>query len=725
MSTAPRPRLVTALMATAMATLAAGSAAGHGTNPTDHAGADAVVRDPSGEAALAARFMLSPGVRRQALASPSAVLAAAGPTAHLVGSWSPVENWPVVAVHAALMPDGRVLAYDSVGDNPTESYPVHTTTRAMLWDPSSGAIARVDAATGFNLFCSGLAHLPSGDLFLAGGNRDSALNGITQTHVFSQGGSWSVGPTMAAARWYPAVTPLANGEMLIAEGGPATPEVRTTAGGLRRLTGINQALSGRAYPWMQVMPNGRVGFFGPGSTLYSLDTQGTGSLQSTGSRDASFRDYGSYAMYDVGKVLVSGGGPSLASARVVDVNGVTPTAVATGAMAIGRRQHNLTTLADGTVLATGGNSNGGNLVNLAGSVFAAELWNPSTGTWRTLESMQVTRQYHSIAMLLPDGRVLSAGGGICDECQRAGYLARNAEVFSPPYLFRSDGSGELAPRPQITGAPAAVPYAQRFTVSTPNAADIRKVALVRLSSVTHSANLEQRYIPLTFTAQAGGLEVTGPANANVTPPGRYMLFVVDAAGVPSVARIVEVSPSAVGQPGAPTLLSRQASDGAVTLNWSASPGATGYLVRVGTQPRTYTRTVTVGPTTTTTVTGLTNGVRHYFSVAATNASGTSPNSNELTTVPVPAIPLAPTLTTATAANGSVTLTWARSQWASGYAVKYAIVGAPFTQILIGDTTTHTITGLTNNTTYAFVVAAGNALGSSPNSNELRATPNGL
>jgi hypothetical protein len=93
-------------------------------------------------------------------------------------------------------------------------------------------------------------------------------------------------------------------------------------------------------------------------------------------------------------------------------------------------------LADGTVLATGGNSSGASLVDPAHGVYDAEQWNPATGQWKTLASMQVTRQYHSTALLLPDGRVLSAGGGICGTCDSVGYLAKNAEVFTPPYLFK-------------------------------------------------------------------------------------------------------------------------------------------------------------------------------------------------------------------------------------------------------------------------------------------------
>ena len=210
-------------------------------------------------------------------------------------------------------------------------------------------------------------------------------------------------------------------------------------------------------------------------------------------------------------------------------------------MAYGRRQHNLTVLADGTVLATGGNSSGAPYVDLNNGVYQAELWNPVTGQWKTLAAMQVTRQYHSTALLLPDGRVLSAGGGVCDVCDQVGYLAKNAEVFSPPYLFKKDGSGELAPRPQITSVPDQVRYDAQFGISTPDAATIRKVALVRLGSVTHSVNMEQRYVPLSFTPGSGAINATAPASANVAPPGVYMLFLIDANGVPSMARMVRVA----------------------------------------------------------------------------------------------------------------------------------------------------------------------------------------
>jgi chitodextrinase len=501
---------------------------------------------------------------------------------HEVGSWGPLTDWPVVGVHVALLPNGKVLAYDSVGDQATETFPDHTFTRATVWDPATGTQTPATVNTGFNVFCSGLAHLTDGSLFLAGGNKNAQLQGIVKTHVFNYTtNTWSLGPDMAAGRWYPTVTPLRNGEMLITEGGPDIPEVRTTSGTLRALSGASLNLP--LYPWIDVAPDGRAFYSGPDQTLRALDTSGTGTWQSFGQRDGINRDYGSHALFDVGKILVAGGGGSSADARVINVNGATPQVTSTAPMANGRRQHNLTVLADGTVLATGGNSSGASLVDLNNGVYAGELWNPATGTWKTLAAEQATRQYHSTALLLPDGRVLSSGGGICGTCDAVGYLAKNAQVFTPPYLFKNDGSGALAPRPTVASVPGVVAYGAGLQIDTPDAAAIRKVALVRLGAVTHSVNMDQRYVPLTFTAGAGTLTATAPATANIAPPGVYMLFIVDANGVPSVARMVSVGVGVdTSPPSAPANLTATASAGGqVDLAWSASTdnvGVTGYRV---------------------------------------------------------------------------------------------------------------------------------------------------
>jgi hypothetical protein len=286
-------------------------------------------------------------------------------------------------------------------------------------------------------------------------------------------------------------------------------------------------------------------------------------------------------------------------------------------MQYGRRQHNLTVLADGTVLATGGLSSGADLVDVDAGVYEAELWNPSTGDWSTLAPMQVTRQYHSTALLLPDGRVLSSGGGICGACDSQGYLAKNAQVFTPPYLFNKDGSGQLAPRPAISSAPGVVNYGGQVRLSTPSAASIGRVALVRLGAVTHSVDMEQRFIPLAINGRDGGrIRATGPLNPNIAPPGPYMLFVINAEGVPSVARMVTVAAgnpppnqnpeavvdaeSATGP--APLSVSfdgRRSDDpdgDPLSYSWSFGDGATsnaGSATHTYSEPGTYTATLTV------------------------------------------------------------------------------------------------------------------------------------
>jgi hypothetical protein len=533
-------RLQTALIASLVfVALAAGAPAAlahDGVDTADgHAAEDAVVHTAAQERTLDKRTR-----RLSARDARSAAAALAGAPQD-VGTWGPVVDWPVVGVHVALLPDGKVLAYDSVGDNATETYPVHDHTRATVWDPATGTQTPVNVDTGFNVFCSGLAHLSDGRLFLAGGNKDSALNGIVQTHLFDPAtNTWRLGPNMASGRWYPSVTPLRNGEMLITSGRVDTPEVYTLGGTLRALTSASLSLP--LYPWMDVAPSGRAFYSGPDQTMRALDPSGTGAWQSLGQRDAINRDYGGHALFDVGRMLVAGGGPSTPDARVVDFNGATPQVTATAPMAFGRRQHNLTVLADGSVLATGGNSSGELLVDLKNGVYAAELWNPVTEQWKTLAADRVTRQYHSTALLLPDGRVLVSGGGICGKCDEVGYLAKNAEIFTPPYLFKKGKSGELAPRPVITTAPQSLHYGAQFEISTPRAASITKMSLIRLGAVTHSVDMEQRYVPLAFTRQGpGSVGATAPADGNIAPPGPYMLVVVNSDGVPSVAKMVTLT----------------------------------------------------------------------------------------------------------------------------------------------------------------------------------------
>ena len=659
-----------ALGTTAVAVVAVGNASAHGVaTPRGHALEDSVVISPSAQKHQNHETKVTSAAASRA--------DAVSGTPDEIGQWGPVVNWPVVAIFASLLPNGKVLAYDSASDSladPDESF-----TRATVWDPATGSQTNVRVNTGYNIFCSGLAHLVNGTVFTAGGNLDPQFDGIVQTHLFDPAtNTWSLGPNMAAGRWYPSVTPMSNGEMLITSGGPDVPEVRKTDGNLRNLS--SAALSLPLYPWVDVAPDGRAFVSGPGTAMSSLDTSGTGSWTTYGQRDSINRNYGSHAFYNIGKILVAGGGPSVADARVININGPTPQVSQTSPMAFGRRQFDLTDLADGSVLATGGNSSGTQFVDMNAGVYPAELWNPATGDWKTLASMAVTRQYHSTALLLPDGRVLSAGGGICGDCEKVGYLAKNAEIFTPPYLFKKDGSGQLAPRPTISSAPSAAGYGSQIQIGTPDASSIQKVALVRLGSVTHDDNMEQRYVPLNFTTGSGSLSATIPANVNVAPPGYYMLFVLNGAGVPSVAKMVRLDPtiSPPPPPSAPTLTgttpSSPANDNHPEVKGTLGSGSPAQ-VNIFENPSCSGAPAATGTPSTFTGSGITIDVADdsstSISATASNTGGNSGCSNSITyveaTPPNTTITSAPPLDTK---NTSLTFGFVSSEANSTFACRF-------------------------------------------------------
>ena len=148
-----------------------------------------------------------------------------------------------------------------------------------------------------------------------------------------------------------------------------------------------------------------------------------------------------------------------------------------------------------------------------------------------LASATVARCYHSTALLLPDGRVLSAGGG--RPAPTNGLDNRNVEIFSPPYL-----SGT---RPRVTDiSPTRAPYSQTIVVTTPDASIVSRVTMIGLSSVSHGDNMSQRFNELAWSRTTGGLFVNLPSDQNHAPPGHYMLFLLSNAGVPSVARIIRL-----------------------------------------------------------------------------------------------------------------------------------------------------------------------------------------
>lgn len=462
--------------------------------------------------------------------------ALADPAAAVGGTWAPACGWPMqIAIHAHLLPDGRVLFW---GGGETH----HNTKgylKAYLWNPTT--CTSTEALNRWtDVFCSGHAFMPDGRLFVAGGHIANNV-GLDEANFFDfRRNRWTKAEDMRAGRWYPTVTTLPNGEMLVLAGSDENgatnqiPEVWQVGGGWRQLTSAVQGLP--YYPWTFVAPDGRVFYAGWVRRSRYLNTNGQGSWQLMGTYNhPATRTYGSAVMYDAGKILIVGGGEQPTNtAEIIDLNGAA-TWQYTSSMAYARHHLNATLLADGTVLVTGGTSSKGNTAS--GAVRAGEIWNPATGQWTTVASMATNRIYHSTALLLPDARVLSAGGG--RPAATGDVDHPDAEVFSPPYLFNTDGT--LAARPTITSAPTTVGYGQQFVVKTPEAAGIARVTWIRLSSVTHAFNANQRLNHLTFTKATGELRVTAPGNANLAPPGHYMLFIVNDKGVPSIARIVQVS----------------------------------------------------------------------------------------------------------------------------------------------------------------------------------------
>ncbi len=436
------------------------------------------------------------------------------------GSWSAQFPWPVVAVHLNLLPTGKVLSWGLAG-------------APQIWDPSTGEFT--SAASPELLFCSGHTFLPDGKLLVTGGHIASD-RGIPDITIFSPGAQdWTPSTPMRRGRWYPTATMLANGSVAILAGRDeagvevAEPEVWSKSG-VRVLTNASLVLP--YYPRTFLAPNGRIYYAGEMPRTRFLNTSGTGSWTSSTSRKYGRRDYGAAVMYEDGKILYVGGGRTTNTAEIVDLNAATPTWQWTGSMAFPRRNLNATVLPTGEVLVTGGSSAIA-FNDVAKAIRAAEIWNPSTGVWRTVAGSAVARTYHSTTILLPDGRVLHTGSG-----EGSGMPAeRNAEIYSPPYLFQG-------PRPTIADAPSLVGYGTSFTVETTDAAEIAKVSLIRLGSVTHSFDMNQRFLSLPFTPGVGSLDVSAPTSGNRAPPGHYMLFLVNASGVPSEARIVKVGEDA-------------------------------------------------------------------------------------------------------------------------------------------------------------------------------------
>jgi Domain of unknown function (DUF1929)/Bacterial Ig-like domain (group 2) len=487
------------------------------------------------------------------------VTLAGNSTAHTEGQWSSIKTWPTLPIHATLMPDGSLETWGWRRTDPfNKSQPTTLTDR---WNPTTDTHStRWETKT--DLFGAGHELLEDGRLMVASGSDPVLDEWVGINNVNLLGSAWSVAKSMNIYRWYPTVTALPNGEVLVTGGSdekhdgnylhevftPSSNTWRSLSTAIRRPNHTENFVM-PPYPYMHVAPDGRVFYAGPTPWTAYLTTSGTGQWEDGEYAGRDFtRLYGSSVQFDEGKVLVMGGSvvdvQADAGAVVLDMtkNGrASPTAP----MNAPRRNLNATVLPDGTVLVTGGNDlnyDQGRMPKYA------EVWDSNTGEWTVLAEQQIPRPYHSVGLLLPDATVFTGGGYDGDknsnryenpgDPKQVKY--RNAEIFAPPYLFKKDGSGNRAERPQIQNAPTSINYKQNFSINVSSSATIAKLSLIKLGSVTHGFNFGQRLVKLKFNRSGGTFNVTAPTNANLAPPGYYMLFAVDTNGVPSIASMIQV-----------------------------------------------------------------------------------------------------------------------------------------------------------------------------------------
>ncbi len=465
------------------------------------------------------------------------------------GRWTTLPSqMPINPVHIALLHTGKVLVVAGSGN-----VAGNTNFQAGIWDPDSGSIMMQPLA--WDMFCNGMVILPDGRPLINGGTiQYDPFYGQPRNAVFDPAaGTFTDVQSMAHGRWYPTVTTLGDGRVMtfsgLKETGGTNTAVEIYTPGVGWSPEYLAGWTPPLYPRMHLLPDGTVLYSGSGtgSRIFNPATHTwTGVVAST--NYTGTRTYGTSVLLPLkasqgyaAKVMIFGGGnPATATTELMDLS-VSPLRWQNGpSMSQARIEMNATILPNGKVLAMGGSSSD---ENASTASLNGDLYDPESNTFSPAGANAYPRLYHSGSLLLPDGTVLLVGGNPA----RGSYEAR-MEVYSPAYLFNADGTAAL--RPTIAGVTPVFGYGSLFHVQTPDLADIRSVVLVRPGAQTHAFDMDQRLIDLSFTAAGGQLNVTAPPNGNIAPPGYYMLFILNSAGVPSVASFVQLSASVPNQ--APT-----------------------------------------------------------------------------------------------------------------------------------------------------------------------------
>ena len=392
-------------------------------------------------------------------------------------------------VSAVLLPDNQLLTFAAV--SPMRFDKMGATTQVAFLDLATGLVSQSsDIDTHHQMFCSGLALLADGRVLVNGGSSDSA------TTIYDPvDNTWTPGPLMTIPRAYEGDTLLSTGQVLTLGGswydsaGHKNGEIFTPSGATgswAKLAGVtaDKILTGdpagvyRAdnHAWLFGVSGGMAFHAGPSKHMHWITTAGAGSITAAGDRgDSPDAMNGNAVMFDVGKILAVGGAtayqdspPSSTSkppaARTSSTSpAARPDSVAVSRvsdMAYARSFCNSVVLPDGTVLVLGGQQHPQGFTD-TGAVLSPELWDPATGNFTIMAPEVVPRTYHSVAVLLPDGRVFSGGGGLCGTCATN---HPSGQIFTPPYLLNPDGTARA--RPSIVSAPATAALGSAITVAT-------------------------------------------------------------------------------------------------------------------------------------------------------------------------------------------------------------------------------------------------------------------
>jgi FtsP/CotA-like multicopper oxidase with cupredoxin domain len=440
----------------------------------------------------------------------------------------------VLAVHAALMHTGKILFFAGSGND--ELYT--TGLRSIVWDYENGGFHL--PVTPIDVFCAHQSFLADGRLLVVGGTETYAFTGLRTAYAFDPlSEQWIRLADMAAARWYPTAITLGDGRVLATGGtGDRWRQVEIYS----PLTGwappLPQPHDWGAFPNLILLKNGRILFTGAhfdgfARTPFIFDIAANSETTVPGLTPADHHSMAPSVLLPPAQsqrvMVLGGGGPGgpVKDMNLINLAVASPSFTPGPKPAHARGMQNAVILPDRTVFVSGGGAE----EDPATAVLESEIYDPAANAWRRGATAQVPRLYHSVALLLPDARVITAGS---NPHRRDDEL--RLELYHPPYLFRG-------PRPFIESAPGAMTYGEAYEIHTPQADDIHWAQLIRPMAVTHSCDTDQRLVDLPIEHQRGvcRLVVKVPKEPNLAPPGWYMLFLTDRHGVPSHARWVHVS----------------------------------------------------------------------------------------------------------------------------------------------------------------------------------------